>query len=107
MADAAIDQVVHVSTVESVNAAMVHGLITRRNIQAIIVGGGSPCQGNTSLNKGRKGLADERSQQPNELVRIKTELVAAYPNIPVLTFPENVWHHPHQRSRRSTTISWE
>ena len=96
MADAAIDQMVHVSAVESVNAAMVHGLITRRNIQAIIVGGGSPCQGNTSLNKGRKGLADERSQQPNELVRIKTELVAAYPNIPVLTFLENVASSPSE-----------
>ena len=62
MADATIDQMVHVPTVECVNAEMFRGLIKKRSIQAILVGGGSPCQGNTSLNKGRKGLADPRSQ---------------------------------------------
>ena len=37
MADAAIDQMVHVGAVESVNAQMVHGIMQRRAIQAILV----------------------------------------------------------------------
>ena len=90
MADATIDQMVHVPTVECVNAEMVCGLTKKRNILTILVGGGSPCQGNTSLNKGRRGLADPRSQQPKELVRIRDELKKAFPNIAVLTFLENV-----------------
>ena len=94
MAEASIDQIVHVSRVESVTALMLKGIVERRKIQCIMVGGGSPCQGNTSLNKGRKGLADPRSQQPNELVRIKAELRAAYPDIPTLTFLENVASAP-------------
>ena len=96
MAEASIDQIVHVPAVELVNAKMIEGIMKRRTIQAIVVGGGSPCQGNTFLNKGRKGLRDPRSQQPNELVRIKTELRAAYPNIPVLTFLENVASSPSE-----------
>ena len=50
MAEASIDQVVHVAAVELVTADMVRGIMQRRAIQCIIVGGGSPCQGNTSLN---------------------------------------------------------
>lgn len=96
MADATIDQMVHVPTVECVNAEMFRGLIKKRSIQAILVGGGSPCQGNTSLNKGRKGLADPRSQQPKELVRIRDELKMAFPNIPVLSFLENVASSPKE-----------
>ena len=96
MADATIDQMVHVPAVECVNAEMFRDLIKKRSIHAILVGGGSPCQGNTSLNKGRKGLADPRSQQPKELVRIRDELKMAFPNIPVLTFLENVASSPKE-----------
>ena len=88
MADATIDQMVQVPTVR--------GLIKKRNILTVLVGGGSPCQGNTSLNKGRKGLADPRSQQPKELVRIRDELKKAFPNIAVLTFLENVASSPKE-----------
>ena len=103
MADATIDQMVHVPTVECVNAEMVRGLIKKRNILTVLVGGGSPCQGNTSLNKGRKGLADPRSQQPKQLVRIRDELKTALPNIASLPFLENM-AHPPKRSSRSTTF---
>ena len=89
MADANIDQIVHVPTVELIDAQMVAGIIKKRSIQTIVVGGGSPCQGNTSLNKNRRGLNDPRSLQPNQLVRIKNELKAAFPTIPVVTFLEN------------------
>ena len=68
----------------------------KRSIHAIVVGGGSPCQGNTSLNKSRKGLGDPRSLQPNELVRIRDELKKTYPKTPVLTFLENVASSPQQ-----------
>ena len=94
MADANIDQIVHVPAVELIDAQMVAGIMKKRSIQAIIVGGGSPCQGNTSLNKGRKGLDDPRSLQPNELIRIKRELMTAYPRTPVLSFLENVASSP-------------
>ena len=96
MADAPIDQMVHVPTVECVNAEMVRGPIKKRNILTILVGGGSPCQVNTSLNKGRKGLADPRSQQPKELVRIRDGLKKAFPNIAVLTFLENTASSPKE-----------
>ena len=94
MADASLDQIIHVPAVELINAQMIEGIMRRRAIQAIVVGGGSPCQGNTSLNKGRKGLEDPRSLQPNELVRIRDELVKTYPKTPVLTFLENVASAP-------------
>ncbi len=96
MAEAAIDQIVHVRAVEMINAEMVRGIIERRSISCIVVGGGSPCQGNTSLNRSRQGLGDVRSQQPNELVRIRDELKSAYPATPVLTFLENVASMPQQ-----------
>ena len=96
MADAAIDQMVHVRAVEMIDAEMVRGIIERRSIRCILVGGGSPCQGNTFLNRKRKGLGDPRSQQPRELIRIRDELRAAYPKVPVLTFLENVASSPEQ-----------
>ena len=94
MADSSIDQIVHVSAVELIDAQMVEGIVKGRSIQAIVVGGGSPCQGNTSLNKNRRGLNDPRSLQPNQLVRIKNELKTSFPTIPVLTFLENVASSP-------------
>ena len=94
MADAAIDQMVHVCAVELINAKMVRGIMERRSIHCILVGGGSPCQGNTFLNRKRKGLEDPRSLQPNELIRIRDELRSAFPKTPVLTFLENVASSP-------------
>ena len=94
MADAAIDQMVHVCKVELINAKMVQGIMERRAIHCILIGGGSPCQGNTFLNKKRKGLEDPRSLQPNELIRIRDELRSTYPKTPVLTFLENVASSP-------------
>ena len=95
MAAASLDQAVHVPAEELINARMVEGIMKKRSIQAIVVGGGSPCQGNTSLNKSRE-LNDPRSLQPKELVRIKDELKRTYPKTPVLTFLENVASSPQQ-----------
>ena len=73
---------------------MVRGLVKKRNILTILVGGGNSCQGNTPLNKGRKGLANPRSQQPKQLVRTRDELKTAFPNVTVPTFLENVASSP-------------
>ena len=67
MAEASLDQIVHVPAGELTNARMTEDIMKKRSIQAIVVGGGSLCQGNTSLNKSRKGLGDPRSLQPKEL----------------------------------------
>ena len=38
--------------------------LARQKIRGSTVGGGSPCQGNSFLNKRRQDLADDRSMQP-------------------------------------------
>ena len=68
--------IVTIDAVENVTGAMFRPFLQRRQVRRIILGGGSPCQGNSALNPGRKGLGDVRSQQPQELVRIRAELLA-------------------------------
>ena len=62
--------IVTIDAVENVTGAMFRPFLQRRQVRRIILGGGSPCQGNSALNPGRKGLGDVRSQQLQELVRI-------------------------------------
>ena len=85
---------VHVEWVEEVTAADASALLKRRSVTAIIVGGGSPCQANSILNRKRKGLDDPRSCQPTELRRIFDELCAlpevSSASITVLAWLENV-----------------
>ena len=85
---AAFPNVVHCSDVAQVKQHMFRGVIERRNIAGIIVGGGSPCQGNTILNAQRRGLHDPRSHGPTHLARIRSDLQEF--GIPVLSFLENV-----------------
>ena len=65
--------VVRVSQVESVKAVDFVPMLRRRKPRGVLLGGGSPCQGNSSLNLGRTGLEDPRSQQPLELRRLFQE----------------------------------
>ena len=65
---------VHVEWVESVSARDVRPLLLRRKVTAILVGGGSPCQGNSALNRKRRNLEDPRSCQPQLLREIFDEL---------------------------------
>ena len=82
--------------VEDVRGYMFDKIIQRRDFRGIIIGGGSPCQGNTSLNRNRKGLQDPRSRQPEQLARIVREL-ESFPNCPpVLKWIENVASAPQQ-----------
>ena len=84
--------ILHVNDVALVKAKDFVPLLERRRPRAILVGGGSPCQGNSSLNKNRKGLHDPRSNQPLELCRIRDEFLQlpCCRDTPVITFLENV-----------------
>ena len=82
-----LDVIVHVNSVEEVSVDMVRDFLQRRKVKGIILGGGSPCQGNSFLNKGRRGTGDERTWQTLQLVRIRDELTSAFPS---LSFLENV-----------------
>ena len=59
--------IVEIEDVAMVTGKMLHKVISRRSFAAIVIGGGSPCQGNSSLNIHRRGLEDPRSQQPRHL----------------------------------------
>ena len=73
-------------------------LLRRRKFTAIVIGGGSPCQGNSSLNLHRKGLQDPRSQQPYHLQRLVRELrqvlAENHLQVPIAQFIENVGSAP-------------
>ena len=46
------------------------------------------------LNRARQGLGDERSRQPEEMLRVISEVAQRYPSIPVLAYLENVASMP-------------
>ena len=72
-AQAVMPQVVPVRRVEDLRAVDFIPMLVRRSFRGALLGGGSPCQGNSALNRRRKGLADTRSQQPLELQRLVSE----------------------------------
>ena len=47
-AQAVFPHLVHYESVEQVKAVDFRGLLTRRKVRAVILGGGSPCQGNSA-----------------------------------------------------------
>ena len=73
---ATMPNILHVTDVNQVRGPMFASVLARRKPRCILLGGGSPCQGNTALNLARRGLAGARSQQPLEIQRIETELQA-------------------------------
>ena len=92
-----LPNIVEVSHVEIITAGMLQKVMSRRTFAAILLGGGSPCQGNSVLNTHRKGLQDERSWQPLQLQRIATEIGQACPDVPLFKFLENVASAPKRR----------
>ena len=71
-------------------------VLRKRQFAAIMIGGGSPCQGNSWFNPERQGLDDPRSQLAFEITRIATE-VKSLPeaqNVPVLEGLEMVESAP-------------
>ena len=96
LADRNFSCIVRCPRVELITADMFSELCSKRDICCIIAGGGSPCQGNTSLNAHRQGIHDIRSWQPVELLRICEELhdSPACGSIPILSWIENVTSAP-------------
>ena len=86
--------IIQTTDVANITGKMFKEVMARRSFTAVLLGGGSPCQGNTSLNLHRKGLDDPRSQQPVHLKRIRDELRMLYPATPVFSFLENVASSP-------------
>jgi len=93
---------VHVPQVEQLTAAQFVPLLRRRAFRGVIMGGGSPCQGNSSLNLGRQGLADPRSQQPLELQRLRREFdeLPEMAGVELVVFLENVGSMPTSARQR-------
>ena len=90
--------IVHIDRVEMVTVDTLLPWIRRRRPRGILMGGGSPCQGNSALNKDRMGLHDERSLQPIHLCKLRDE-VAAHPecsHLLVLALLENVASMPSE-----------
>ena len=94
LAAQAFPQAVVVENVEDICAAMLAPVLKRRKFAAILIGGGSPCQGNSGANPHRKGLGDKRSWQPLQLERIANEVSEISGGVPVLRFLENVASAP-------------
>ena len=98
--------VIHVPRVESITAAPLRPFLRRRQICGILMGGGSPCQGNSSLNLGRRGMDDSRSQQPLVMVKLRED-IRALPearSLEVVSFLENVGSMPD--SVETTYSDW-
>ena len=84
--------IVHVDLVEHLHASDFAPFLARRNIRGVLIGGGSPCQGNSSLNLGRRHLDDPRSCQPAELCRLRAEFqsLPECQGLEIVVFLENV-----------------
>ena len=91
-----LPNVVQVDSVEDVSGVGLRPFLQRRAVRGIIVGGGSPCQGNSALNLHRKGLQDPRTCQPRELVRIRDEILALpeAQHLEIIVWLENVASMP-------------
>lgn len=98
--------ILHVPSVECLTGRMFQPFLRRRPCRGIILGGGSPCQGNSLLNKDRLGLDDPRSCQPQELQRLRDELRALpeTQTLDIVLFLENVASMP--KSVRQQYDEW-
>ena len=97
-AQAVLPHLVHYEAVEQVKAGDFRGLLTRQKPRAVIMGGGSPCQGNSALNSARQGLSDPRSLQPWHLHRLRKEFkdLPEMEGITLILLLENVASMPKQ-----------
>lgn len=106
VAQSNMPNLVHVQSVEELRADFFVPFLQRHRPRGVIMGGGSPCQGNSSLNSSRQGLADQRSRQPTELARLRDEF-AALPDmqgVELVVFLENVASMP--KAVRSAYSDW-
>ena len=96
VASANFPNLVHIKCVEHITEATLSPFFQKRQVRGVILGGGSPCQGNTVLNNQRLGLQDERSWQPFELCRIKKIIEQLAPDCEIVSLLENVASMPQQ-----------
>ena len=101
---AAFANLVAVSDVAELSPEMLAKVMRRRSFAAVLVGGGSPCQGNSSLNLRRKGLDDDRSWQPLHLKRLVEGITELHPGTPIYSFLENVASAPPDVVQKYTAI---
>ena len=85
---------VEIEKVEHIHVDMLTKVLRRRQFSAILAGGGSPCQGNSSLNSHRRGLGDHRSRQPEVLQQFAASVRQAHPEVPFFCLLENVASSP-------------
>ena len=94
VAKANFPNAVHIHAVEAIDESTLQPFFQRRDVRGVIIGGGSPCQGNSELNSGRQGLLDDRSWQPTEIRRLKALVEKLAPAAAVLCLLENVASMP-------------
>ena len=101
-----LPNIIHIPRVESLRAAALQPFLRRRQIRGIIMGGGSPCQANSSLNLGRQGLGDIRSHQPLVMIQLRDEIqsLPEASGLELVSFLENVGSMP--REVESQYSSW-
>lgn len=91
-----ISSPLHFKDVRSFTFDMIEKAIAPFAFQAVLVAGGSPCQGNSPLNPAGQGLADPRTQLYSHILRVGGEAEAWVHKhrhgVPVLTLMENVLH---------------
>ena len=85
--------VISMQFVEDFRGEVLTDFLRRRTVKGVIIGGGSPCQGNSALNPHRRGLDDVRSHQPSQLVRIAEEVAELQEarGLRILTFFWRMW----------------
>ena len=78
--------------------------LSRRSFAAIVIGGGSPCQGNSSLNVGRGEMVGPPDSYPAQLRRLVREFEQVVQGVPILSFIENVANIPGQVIQHYTEL---
>lgn len=94
-----IPNAVRIPSVADVKGEDMIAAIKRRSFTAIWIGGGCPCQGNSSLNADRRGIDDQRTVDAKHILRIDTELRQAAQQAgvqlpPIVRWIENVASSP-------------
>ena len=76
--------------VAQVKASSFQLLLRKRNVVAVFIGAGPPCQPNSSLNVGGMGAKDPRAQLATHVVRVRAEFrrLPEMNDIPVVTVVE-------------------
>ena len=103
--------VVHVADVGHIRGRDLVPVIKRRKFTVILIGGGSPCQGNSELNMQRKGVKDPRTIGAYHVTRIERESYATplrkkESNYLRSVHSSRMWHQLRGKSLNITPNWW-